>query len=93
MNVRITKVRLELGYNDHEHITSYGWINEGTGGTGASDRPTMVDWIDNKSGSAYVGAGSQRVEVGVVHPATGQPYLRTHADGSWTNNLLSLPRS
>lgn len=51
----------------------------------------MVDWIENKKGKAFVGSGSQRVEVGVVSPSGGQPYLRTYADGVWTNNLLSLP--
>jgi hypothetical protein len=38
-----------------------------------------------------VAAGSNRVNVGVVKPQGGQPYLRTHADGKWTNNLLNLP--
>jgi hypothetical protein len=32
------------------------------------------------------------VDVGVVRPPVGPPYLRTHADGVWTNNLLALPR-
>ena len=92
MSVRITQVHLEPGYSDHEHIASYKWVNESDGSTGESNRSTMVDWIDNKKGRAYVGTGSERVAVGVVHPAVGLPYLRTHADGNWTNNLLTLPR-
>jgi hypothetical protein len=26
----------------------------------------------------------------VVHPAGRAPYVRTHADGDWNDNLLSL---
>jgi hypothetical protein len=50
-----------------------------------------VSWIDNHKGDAYVGSGSQQVRVYTVHPAGGTPYVRTKADGVWTNNLLSLP--
>ena len=28
---------------------------------------------------------------GVVEPAGKVPYLRTHADGTWDDNLKSLP--
>ena len=27
---------------------------------------------------------------GALRPAYGEPYLRTYADGIWTDNLLSL---
>jgi hypothetical protein len=33
-----------------------------------------------------------RVDDGVVTPAYGPKYLRTYADGRWTDNLLALPR-
>jgi hypothetical protein len=32
----------------------------------------------------------KRSDVGVVRVAGRNPYLRTHADGDWNNNLLSL---
>jgi hypothetical protein len=33
----------------------------------------------------------KRAEVGVVRPTDGRaPFLRTHADGYWNDNLLSL---
>ena len=32
----------------------------------------------------------KRSEVGVVRPAGRAPYVRTHADGDWNDNLLSL---
>lgn len=31
------------------------------------------------------------VNVYVVQPAGFAPFLQTHADGQWTNNLLALP--
>ncbi|WP_025155973.1 DUF3892 domain-containing protein [Leifsonia aquatica] len=91
MAVEITHVRYEGFSKTHEAIISYKWKNTGSAETGSSDKPTMVDWIDNKDGDAYVGSGTSCVNVGTVHPDTGRPYLRTYADGKWNNNLLSLP--
>lgn len=87
----ITHVHFEGSTRTHESISSYKWKNLDNGTAGASDKPTMVDWIDNKNGIAYVGSGASRVNVGTVHPDTGLPYLRTYADGLYNNNLLSLP--
>lgn len=91
MAVEITAVRMSGG-TQHEHITTYRWVNHQDGETGDTGKATMVDWIENKGGVAYVGSGASRVSVGVVHPTYGQAYLRTHADGQWTNNLLALPK-
>ena len=49
----------------------------------------MVDWIE-KGGVAKVTDGRNTVDVGVVN-ATPK-YIRTHADGKPTDNLLYLPR-
>lgn len=89
--IEVTHIRLAGGYA-HEHIVSYHWRNLSTGATGASDKPTMVAWVHDPQNHAYVGSGVSRVEVGVVRPNYEQPYLRTYADGQWTNNLLSLQR-
>ena len=91
MAVRVTHVRFSSTSRTHETITHYKWTNLQDSSTDSSTKATMVDWIDNKKGRAVVGTGSAQVEVGVVHPASGLPYLRTYADGSWSNNLLSLP--
>ena len=32
----------------------------------------------------------KRSDVGVVRPSGRAPYVRTHADGDWNDNLLSL---
>ncbi len=88
MSVYIT-ARHMVGGTDHEHIASVKWENVDNSNTGESTRATMVDWIKNKGGKAYVKDGGGKVGVGVVEATP--PYLRTHADGKWTNNLLALP--
>lgn len=91
MAIEITHVRYGGVTRTESAIVSYKWRNPSDSSVGSSDKPTLVDWIDNKGGQAYVGSGAARAEVGVVRPASEQPYLRTYADGKWTNNLLSLP--
>ena len=87
--VYVTAVHMEGG-QQHEHIASVQWRNPADNGTGQSMREAMVDWIQNKNGDARVNDGRNEVQVGVVKATP--PYLRTHADGKWTDNLLALPR-
>jgi frataxin-like iron-binding protein CyaY len=61
--------------------------------TGTSTKAEIVTWIETKNGKAYVeDRQGNRADVGVVTPATGPKYLRTYADGTWTDNLLALPQ-
>lgn len=87
--VYITAIHL-VGGQGHEHIASVRWRNPADQQTGQNSRAEMVDWIDNKNGDARVTDGRTEVRVGVIHAQP--PYLRTHADGKWTDNLLALPR-
>jgi len=71
----------------HEHITHLGnppqWM---------ATREQVIASIDAKTNTFYVvdPYTGKRSYVGVVRP-TGRPaYLRTHADGDWNDNLLSL---
>lgn len=48
-----------------------------------------VEWV-NEGHKLYVAGDEGPVSVHVVK--ADPPYLRTAADGSWTNNLVSLPR-
>jgi hypothetical protein len=90
--IRITAVRLEGG-NAHEHIVRLWWTDPATSRTGDNSRAELVSWMETQHGKAYVeDAYGNRAEVGVVTPAHGVKYLRTHADGRWTDNLLALPR-
>jgi hypothetical protein len=91
MAVQITHVRFNGYTRSEKTIVRYQWFSPSDGKSGDNDKPSMVEFIDDKKGEAYVGSGPTKVAVGVVHPATGQPHLRTHADGSWTNNLVNLP--
>lgn len=92
MAVRIIRVHIEGFPEDHQHITSYKWVDETDNKTDTSSKLAMVEWIDVKKGQAYVGTGSLKVKVGVVRPENAAPYLRTYADNQWNNNLLALPR-
>lgn len=91
MAVRITHVRFSGQEKTHQTIVRYAWTNTATGSTGDNDKPSMVSFVDSKKNKVVVGTGTNEVQVGAVHPDGGQPYLRTYADGKWTNNLLSLP--
>ena len=92
MSIKITAIHLEDGQG-HEHISKLRWINPADGNTGTSSRETIVAWIENQNGKAYVeDQHGNRVDVGVVTPARGSKYLRTYADKTWTDNLLALPR-
>lgn len=92
MAIRITHIRL-AGGDGHEHIAHLWWVNPATAKTGDNTRGQIVSWIENKNGTAFVQQpGTPRAEVAVVTPQQGAKYLRTHADGRWNNNLLSLPK-
>ena len=92
MAIRITHVRLSGG-TGHEHITRLWWVNPVSGKTDDNTRATIVSWIEDKDGEAFVQEpGTVRAEVGVVTPSQGAKHLRTYADGKYNNNLLSLPR-
>lgn len=91
MAIEITHVRSGSTKKTEDEIVRYKWKEVGSTSVGENDKPSLVAWVDDKSNRAYVGSGSNRVNVASVHPNYGQPCLRTHADGKWTNNLLSLP--
>ena len=88
--IYITAVHMEPSNGTtHEHIARVKWTEEGTAKAGDDTRAQMVTWI-NDGIEARVKDGTRSVQVGVVDAKP--PYLRTHADGYYTNNLLSLPR-
>ncbi|WP_336855936.1 DUF3892 domain-containing protein [Sinomonas albida] len=90
MAIQITHIRLSGGAG-HEHITRLWWRN--ANGSGDNSRAEIVAWIEDKNGEAFVADSyGHHVEVRVVKPAAGAKYLRTYADGVWTDNLLALPR-
>lgn len=88
---QITCINKSQSNGGHEHITHAG----NAPGTPNGWRWTVaqiVESIDAKTNTFYVqDAQGRRANVGVVKPTYGQAYIRTHADGVWTDNLLSLP--
>ena len=87
--IYIYSVRLSGG-NLHQHITDVRWKNPDSGASGEASRAEMVRWIRNEGGKAYVCGGGHLASVGVVNAEP--PYIRSHADGVWNDNLLALPR-
>jgi hypothetical protein len=88
--VYVTDVRLASGRAGHEHITDVKWRNPANDETGQSTRAAMVDWITGGGVAKVADSQGNDVSVGVVNDSP--PYIRTHADGVWTDNLLALPR-
>jgi hypothetical protein len=89
---RITAIRL-AGGTTHQHIVRLWWTDPASGVSGDNSRAEMVGWIEHGYGKAYVeDRYGHRVDVRVVTPTHGEKYLRTYADGVWTDNLLALPR-
>ncbi len=94
MAVRVTCINKDGGnhQNPHEGITDFGWVNEQTRATGRSTRAQMVEFLEKQNGKAYVKDRLGNVAyIGVVITSWGTKYLRTYADGKWSDNLLSLP--
>jgi hypothetical protein len=87
--IDITMVHMSAGGSLHEHIDAVKWRNPENGQTGENARAAIVQWL-REGGKAYVVVGAARVEVGIVEATP--PYIRTHADGVWKDNLLALPR-
>jgi hypothetical protein len=90
--IQITAVRMSGG-TAHEHIAHLWWTNPADGATGDNTRAQIVAWIETEEGQAFTrDANGRQAPVAVVTPPRGATYLRTHADGVWTDNLLALPR-
>lgn len=93
MAVRIIAIRKSDGnhYDPHEAISHYKWLNEQSGESAISSLPTMVDWILNKNGRAYVSSQEGTVYCEVKKSPSGTLFLQTTTDSRSSNNLLNLP--
>ena len=90
--VFVTAIRMSPpDSQQHEHITHVQWEDTGNGQSNSMSKQQAVDWLNSGSGNRlWVRGNPKNAEVVVV---SGTPdYLRTVADGYYTNNLLSLPR-
>ncbi|MFG2448315.1 DUF3892 domain-containing protein [Streptomyces sp. NPDC048512] len=88
--IYITAIHLSGG-TKHEHIETVRWENSSTRKTGESSKQGIVSWLEeSEENTAGVRSGTSYVRVGVVKASP--PYIRTYANGVWTDNLLALPR-
>jgi hypothetical protein len=87
-DVQVTCITKPHPLSPHEHITHLGNPQAGWEWT----REQVVASIDAGTNSFYVldKKTGKRADVGVVRPSGRAPYLRTHADGYWNDNLLAL---
>lgn len=83
-DVQITCINKQPRDNPHEgitHLGGYGWH---------WTRQQVINAINTGTDTFYTLVGGRRANVAVVQGPNG-PYLRTHADGQWNDNLLALP--
>jgi len=75
--------------SSHEHITHIGNIANGW----KLSRETAIQRIEANTEGYYTvnQATGKKAMVGVVREPGKAPYLRTHADGYYNDNLLALP--
>ena len=87
-DVRVTCITKPHPQSPHEHITNIGNPDVGWKWT----REQVISSIEAKTNTFYVidPYNGKRSDVGVVRLPASSPYLRTHADGDWNDNLLSL---
>jgi len=86
-DVQVTCIIKPNPQSPHEHITHLG-----NPPTWRWTREQVIASIDAKTNTFFVRDphSGKRADVGVVREAGKVPYLRTYADGTWNNNLLSL---
>ena len=86
---QITCINKPNHQSSHEHITHIGNASDNWRIT----RETAIYQIDNKINQFYTidWTTGNRCYVGVVRESGRNPYLRTHADGKWNDNLLAQP--
>lgn len=74
---------------NHQAIDAVWWLDTTNENSKYMSKQTAVNWLNNGN-QAWVADHEGKVEVLVVDG--NPPYLRTYADGRYTDNLLALPR-
>lgn len=88
MAYQITHVRLsDNNATSTEHIIRVK-LSDGTEETKAQ----VVKYIDQGMEYFYTVGGNSKAYVETVHPVGRDPYIRTKANSTTKDNLLSLPR-
>ena len=83
-DVQVTCINKPDRESRHEHITHLG------GAGWRLSREEVIRRIEGTIDTFYTSVGGKRADVGVRREAGKAPYVQTHADGQWNNNLLAL---
>jgi hypothetical protein len=83
-DVQVTCMNKQPRQNPHEGITHLG------GATWRWTHQQVIDSIRASSNTFFTLVAGRRADIAVVDGPSG-PYVRTHADGQWNDNLLALP--
>lgn len=86
-DVQVTCITKPNPESSHEHITHLG----NPAANWKWTREQVIASIEAKTNTFYVldPNTGKRSNVGVVRPEGRPAYVRTYADGQWSNNLLS----
>lgn len=93
MSIRITCINKDNGYHENPYIaiSHLGWENPSNGNRGKHTRLQIYNWINDDEGYAYVeDANGKQAKVITAVTAKGTKYLKTVADETKEDNLLSL---
>ena len=94
MAIKITCINKDSGNHENPYIAiSYlGWKNDSNGNTGKATRLEIYNWIVNDGGNGYVedGYGNRAKLIAATSPK-GNKYVKTVADETKLDNLLTLP--
>jgi hypothetical protein len=89
---QITCISKPTPLSPHEHITHVG--SSKTNPPWKWTREQVIASIDGRTNTFFVidARTGRRADVAVVREVGKVAFLRTHADGLWNDNLLSLPQ-
>lgn len=82
-DVQVTCINKVPRDNPHEGITHLG------GATWRWTRQQVIESIKAKTNTFFTSVDGKRAEIAIVNGPNGE-YLRTHANGYWSDNLLAL---
>jgi hypothetical protein len=87
--IQITAIRLD-GAVTHENVTAVLW--QSTSSSGHSSRQGLIEWLRAEVGNKAVVAGNGHLTPVLVVEVAAAEHLRACRDGTWTDDLLQLPR-
>ena len=88
MSYRITHVKLSENYATSTDKITHVKLEGGT----VETVEQVVRYLDRNMEYYYTTSGYSRALVEAVHPTHGMPYIRTKANRTTSDNLLSLPK-